>query len=68
MRTCISYIRLKMPTYSFYFLISYSRTPEGVGKVQAGDTVECGLESEGKELATLVFSAVDRVGGYEFKA
>ena len=34
-----------------------------LGKVQAGDTVKCGLESEGNELARLVFSAVDQAGG-----
>jgi len=44
-------------------------TPEGVGRIQAGDLVECGLEgSDGKELAKLEFNTVDRVGGYEFKA
>lgn len=43
-------------------------TPEGVGRIQAGDVVECGLEGDGKELAKLEFNTVDRVGGYEFKA
>lgn len=43
-------------------------TPEGVGRIQAGDVVECGLEGDGRELAKLEFNTVDRVGGYEFKA
>ncbi|KAJ3755722.1 hypothetical protein EV360DRAFT_49241 [Lentinula raphanica] len=44
-------------------------TPSGVGPIVAGDEVECALsEEEGKDLAVLNFTAVDRQGGYMFKA
>ncbi|KAJ3818429.1 hypothetical protein EV361DRAFT_939878 [Lentinula raphanica] len=44
-------------------------TPSGVGPIVAGDEVECALsEEEGKDLAVLNFSVVDRQGGYMFKA
>ncbi|KAG6902251.1 hypothetical protein C0995_002623 [Termitomyces sp. Mi166 len=43
-------------------------TPEGVGQVVPGDKVECLLADEnGKELATLNFTAAAREGGYEFQ-
>lgn len=43
-------------------------TPSGVGPVVAGDKVECTLTNteDGKEVASLVFDAVDREGGYHF--
>lgn len=44
-------------------------TPSGVGPVQPGDVVECVLaDSEGKELDTIKFDAVEREGGYHFQA
>ncbi|KAF8077593.1 hypothetical protein FPV67DRAFT_1614585 [Lyophyllum atratum] len=43
-------------------------TPEGVGPVVAGDKVECALaDSDGKELASLEFTATARQGGYQFQ-
>jgi acylpyruvate hydrolase len=44
-------------------------TPSGVGPVIAGDKIECALGDpmNGKELATLAFTAVARDGGYRFK-
>ncbi|KAK7693896.1 hypothetical protein QCA50_003469 [Cerrena zonata] len=39
-------------------------TPSGVGPVQPGDVVE----SQGKELDTIKFDAVEREGGYHFQA
>ncbi|KAG5635441.1 Acylpyruvase fahd1, mitochondrial [Sphagnurus paluster] len=42
-------------------------TPEGVGPVVAGDKVECALaDADGKQLASLEFTATARQGGYEF--
>ncbi|KAH8106932.1 hypothetical protein BXZ70DRAFT_885567 [Cristinia sonorae] len=42
-------------------------TPSGVGPLTPGDEVECALtDAEGKELASLNFSAVPRDGGYQF--
>ncbi|RDB22128.1 Acylpyruvase FAHD1, mitochondrial [Hypsizygus marmoreus] len=44
-------------------------TPSGVGPVVVGDKVECSLtDSNGKELATLDFTATARQGGYQFQA
>ncbi|THV04001.1 hypothetical protein K435DRAFT_714993 [Dendrothele bispora CBS 962.96] len=44
-------------------------TPSGVGPVVAGDKVECLLaDPSGKELDSIVFTAVNREGGYQFKA
>ncbi|KAF5323952.1 hypothetical protein D9611_008222 [Ephemerocybe angulata] len=44
-------------------------TPPGVGPVVPGDRVECSLkDKEGKQLASLVFDAVQRQGGYKFTA
>ncbi|KAL0576564.1 hypothetical protein V5O48_005428 [Marasmius crinis-equi] len=44
-------------------------TPSGVGPVSPGDKVECLLAtSAGQELSSLVFTAVARQGGYQFKA
>ncbi|KAK7034720.1 hypothetical protein VNI00_012127 [Paramarasmius palmivorus] len=43
-------------------------TPAGVGPVNPGDKVECLLaNSAGQELSSLVFTAVTRQGGYQFK-
>jgi len=43
-------------------------TPEGVGRVIAGDKVECTLgdASSGKEIASISFTAADRQGGYNY--
>uniref|UniRef100_A0A0W0F3M5 Fumarylacetoacetase-like C-terminal domain-containing protein n=1 Tax=Moniliophthora roreri TaxID=221103 RepID=A0A0W0F3M5_MONRR len=44
-------------------------TPAGVGPVNPGDKVECSLTtSAGQELSSLIFTAVARQGGYQFKA
>ncbi|KAF6763664.1 hypothetical protein DFP72DRAFT_480487 [Ephemerocybe angulata] len=44
-------------------------TPPGVGPIVPGDRVECSLkDKEGKQLASLVFDAVQRQGGYKFTA
>ncbi|KAJ8092428.1 hypothetical protein PM082_023681 [Marasmius tenuissimus] len=44
-------------------------TPSGVGPISEGDKVECLLAtSSGQELSSLVFTAVARQGGYQFKA
>jgi len=45
-------------------------TPSGVGPVNLGDNVECQLVdlSSGKELSKLIFQAVERQGGYQFKS
>ncbi|TFK46647.1 hypothetical protein OE88DRAFT_1687404 [Heliocybe sulcata] len=45
-------------------------TPSGVGPLNPGDQVECHLTdaSSGKELSKLVFDAIERQGGYQFKA
>jgi len=44
-------------------------TPSGVGPVNPGDFVECSLaDSQGQELAKLVFNAVQRQGGYRFQS
>ncbi|KAI0331058.1 hypothetical protein GY45DRAFT_1249514 [Cubamyces sp. BRFM 1775] len=44
-------------------------TPSGVGPVVPGDKIECTLkEGSGKQLATLSFTAVQREGGYQYKA
>ncbi|KAK7455141.1 hypothetical protein VKT23_011012 [Stygiomarasmius scandens] len=42
-------------------------TPAGVGPVAAGDKVECHLTQAGVKLDSLVFTAIDRQGGYQFK-
>ncbi|PCH37935.1 hypothetical protein WOLCODRAFT_135941 [Wolfiporia cocos MD-104 SS10] len=43
-------------------------TPAGVGPLAPGDHVECALtDSAGTQLATLVFDAVQREGGYHFQ-
>jgi len=43
-------------------------TPEGVSPVVVGDKVECALaDADGKELASLVFTATARQGGYQFQ-
>ncbi|KAL1731249.1 hypothetical protein EV714DRAFT_249238 [Schizophyllum commune] len=44
-------------------------TPSGVGPVNPGDKIECGLTTaSGDELAALNFEAVQRQGGYSFQA
>ncbi|KAF5373948.1 hypothetical protein D9758_000982 [Tetrapyrgos nigripes] len=44
-------------------------TPSGVGPITAGDKVECLLaDPSGTELDSLIFTAVDRQGGYQFKS
>ncbi|KAI5825114.1 hypothetical protein K523DRAFT_314011 [Schizophyllum commune Tattone D] len=44
-------------------------TPSGVGPVNPGDKIECGLtNASGDELAALNFEAVQRQGGYSFQA
>ncbi|KAL1713759.1 hypothetical protein EV715DRAFT_258105 [Schizophyllum commune] len=44
-------------------------TPSGVGPVNPGDKIECGLTTaSGDELAALNFDAVQRQGGYSFQA
>ncbi|KAL1742168.1 hypothetical protein HDZ31DRAFT_43845 [Schizophyllum fasciatum] len=44
-------------------------TPSGVGPVNPGDKIECGLTTAtGDELAALNFAAVQRQGGYSFQA
>ena len=43
-------------------------TPSGIGPVQDSDQVECLLsDPNGKELATISFKAVNRVGGYHYQ-
>jgi len=43
-------------------------TPEGVGPVKNGESIEAGLATtDGKELLNWKGNAVDRQGGYEFK-
>ncbi|KIP08742.1 hypothetical protein PHLGIDRAFT_23360 [Phlebiopsis gigantea 11061_1 CR5-6] len=44
-------------------------TPSGIGRIHAGDEIECGLDdpATGKELARLQFGAVDRTGGYFYQ-
>lgn len=41
-------------------------TPEGVSQVVAGDKITCGLDEDGKELATLTHTMIAREGGYQF--
>lgn len=44
-------------------------TPSGVGPVNPGDVVECVLaDSDGKELDSVKFDAVERQGGYYYQA
>ncbi|TRM61243.1 hypothetical protein BD626DRAFT_501895 [Schizophyllum amplum] len=44
-------------------------TPSGVGPVNPGDQIECGLTTaSGDALAALNFAAVQREGGYSFQA
>lgn len=42
-------------------------TPSGVGPLNPGDNVECTLENDGDVLSRLVFNAVQRQGGYQFR-
>lgn len=43
-------------------------TPEGVGKISAGDKITAGLAppDSSEQIATLRFDVVDREGGYVF--
>ena len=45
-------------------------TPSGIGRIVAGDEIECGLEdpTTGTELVKLQFGAVDRTGGYFYQS
>ncbi|KAF7986579.1 hypothetical protein HWV62_26338 [Athelia sp. TMB] len=44
-------------------------TPAGIGRIVAGDKVECALtDAEGAPVASLEFTAVDREGGYHYQA
>lgn len=43
-------------------------TPSGIGPIADGDKIECLLsDPAGEQLATLNFSAENRVGGYTYK-
>ncbi|KAG7093014.1 hypothetical protein E1B28_009311 [Marasmius oreades] len=42
-------------------------TPSGVGPISPEDTIECSLASPTGKLSSIVFKAVARQGGYEFK-
>ena len=43
-------------------------TPEGVGKISAGDKITAGLAlpTSSEQIATLNFDVIDREGGYMF--
>lgn len=43
-------------------------TPEGVGKISAGDKITAGLAlpASSEQVATLLFDVVDRESGYVF--